>query len=59
MTIEITHLYSTFYILPTIRIWHEKYFESDDADKYFERFCRLSLELIWFNKSLELVFIDK
>lgn len=59
MTIEITHLYSTFYILPTIRIWHEKYLDSDDTDKYFERFCRLSLEIIWFNRSLEFVFIDK
>ena len=59
MKIEITRLYSTFYIIPAIKIWHETYLDSDDNDKFFKRFCRLSLELTWFNQSLDFVFIDR
>lgn len=51
MTVEITSLHSTFYILPAIRIWHEKLYDGG--------YCRLSLELLWFNRSLDFVFIDK
>lgn len=51
MNLNISKLYSTFYILPALRIWHERTYE--------EELCNLSIEILWFNRALELILIDK
>jgi hypothetical protein len=51
MNLKISKLYSTFYILPALRIWHERTYE--------EELCNLSIEILWFNRALELILIDK
>ena len=51
MRLQISRLYSTFYILPALRVWHERTYEED--------LVNFSIEILWFNRSLELNLIDK
>jgi hypothetical protein len=51
MRLQISQLHSTFYILPALRIWHERTYE--------EELVNLSIEILWFNRGLELILIDK
>ena len=43
--------HNNFYLIPTIRVYWDKYYE--------DGLCSLNIEFVWLKWSLALVFIDK
>jgi hypothetical protein len=46
----ITRTHATFYLIPTIRIWSERFYDG--------KFCNLAIEFVWLKWTADIVLID-